>query len=48
MHHVITSIREPGSTWMADKNPGVVFVPPRGPAGGGSSTAASSDTFPGK
>ncbi|HLJ46383.1 MAG TPA: hypothetical protein VKU01_10265 [Bryobacteraceae bacterium] len=30
MHHVITSIREPGSKWMADKEPGVVFVPPRG------------------
>lgn len=30
MHHVITSIREPGSKWMADKDPGVVFVPPRG------------------
>jgi hypothetical protein len=30
MHHVITSIREPGSKWMADQKPGVVFVPPRG------------------
>jgi hypothetical protein len=30
MHHVITSIREPGSKWMADQQPGVVFVPPRG------------------
>jgi hypothetical protein len=35
MHHVITSIREPGSTWMADKQPGDVFVPPKGPARGG-------------
>jgi hypothetical protein len=30
MHHVITSIREPDSTWMRDKQPGVAFVPPRG------------------
>jgi hypothetical protein len=30
MHHVITSIREPGSPWMADMKPGVIFVPPRG------------------
>jgi hypothetical protein len=35
MHHVITSIREPGSNWMADKEPGVVFLPPRGLKGGG-------------
>lgn len=35
MHHVITQIREPGSTWMADKKPGEVFVPPRGAARGG-------------
>src|SRR5579872_3444323 len=35
MHHVITSIREPGSKWMADKDPGVVFVPPRGAANRG-------------
>ncbi len=35
MHHVITSIREPGSTWMADKQPGVLFVPPKGLKGGG-------------
>ena len=35
MHHVITSIREPGSKWMADKEPGVVFVPPRGAAARG-------------
>ena len=34
MHHVITSIREPGSTWMKDEQPGVVFVPPRGARGG--------------
>ena len=30
MHHVITQIREPGSKWNADKEPGVVFVPQRG------------------
>jgi hypothetical protein len=35
MHHVITSIREPGSKWMADQQPGVVFVPPRGAANRG-------------
>ncbi len=34
MHHVIASIREPGSTWMADAKPGVVFLPPRGNRGG--------------
>jgi hypothetical protein len=34
MHHVITSIREPGSKWMVDMKPGVVFVPPRGARGG--------------
>jgi hypothetical protein len=34
MHHVITSIREPGSTWMADKQPGELFVPPKGARGG--------------
>lgn len=34
MHHVITSIREPGSKWMVDMQPGVVFVPPRGARGG--------------
>lgn len=30
MHHVITSIREPGSQWMADMEPGKVFVPAKG------------------
>jgi len=30
MHHVITSIREPGYKWMADKQPGELFVPPKG------------------
>ena len=35
MHHVITSIREPGNKWMADKEPGVLFVPPRGARAGG-------------
>lgn len=30
VHHVITSIREPGSTWFADAKPGVVFVPAKG------------------
>ncbi len=34
MHHVITSIREPGSKWMRDQQPGVVFVPQRGAAAG--------------
>jgi hypothetical protein len=34
MHHVITSIREPGSKWMADEQPGVVFVPPKGSRAG--------------
>jgi hypothetical protein len=34
MHHVITSIREPGSKWMADEPPGVVFVPPKGSRAG--------------
>ena len=33
MHHVITSIREPGSGWMRDRQPGVVFLPPRGVRG---------------
>ena len=27
VHHVIAFIREPGSTWGRDKEPGVVFVP---------------------
>ncbi len=27
MHHVIAFIREPGSKWMRDKQPGEVFVP---------------------
>jgi hypothetical protein len=35
MHHVITQIREPGSTWMVDMKPGVVFVPPKGGASRG-------------
>ena len=30
MHHVITSIREPGSQWNADMEPGKVFVPVKG------------------
>ena len=34
MHHVIASIREPGSTWMPDAKPGVVFLPERGNRGG--------------
>ena len=34
MHHVITSIREPGSKWMADEQPGVIFVPPKGSRAG--------------
>jgi hypothetical protein len=28
MHHVIVYVREPGSKWLADAKPGVVFVPP--------------------
>jgi hypothetical protein len=28
VHHVIAFIREPGSKWMRDMQPGVVFVPP--------------------
>jgi hypothetical protein len=27
VHHVIAFIREPGSKWMRDKEPGVVFIP---------------------
>jgi hypothetical protein len=34
MHHVIVSIREPGSKWFADQQPGVVFVPKRGSGAG--------------
>jgi len=34
MHHVITSIREPGSKWMAEMQPGVIFVPPKGSRAG--------------
>ncbi len=34
MHHVIASIREPGSTWMPDAKPGEVFLPARGGRGG--------------
>jgi hypothetical protein len=34
VHHVIASIREPGSTWMTDQKPGEVFLPPRGARGG--------------
>jgi len=30
MHHVITSIREPGSKWNVDMEPGKVFVPAQG------------------
>jgi Copper type II ascorbate-dependent monooxygenase, C-terminal domain len=35
MHHVIVYTREPGSKWLADAKPGVVFVPPMGERGGG-------------
>lgn len=48
MHHVITQIREPGSTWMADKKPGEVFVPPRGPARGGQLNGGLSGYVPGQ
>jgi len=34
MHHVITSIREPGSQWMSDVEPGTVFVPAKGARAG--------------
>jgi hypothetical protein len=34
MHHVITSIREPGSKYMADHEPGDIFVPAKGSRGG--------------
>ena len=27
MHHVIASIREPGSSWFSDQKPGVLFIP---------------------
>ncbi len=35
MHHVIVHVREPGSKWFADHQPGEVFVPNRGEGGGG-------------
>jgi len=35
MHHVITSIREPGSNWMSDRAPGDVFAAPKGLKSGG-------------
>src|SRR5262249_22168491 len=34
MHHVITSIREPGSKWNADQQPGQLFIPKRGARAG--------------
>ena len=35
MHHVIVYVREPGSKWLEDAKPGVVFVPAKGSGGGG-------------
>ena len=32
MHHVIVHVREPGSKWFADHEPGVVFIPRPGEA----------------
>ncbi len=34
MHHVITSIREPGSQWMSEMEPGQIFVPAKGARAG--------------
>jgi hypothetical protein len=48
VHHVIASIREPGSTWMRDANPGEVFLPPRGAARGGQLTAGLGGYVPGQ
>jgi hypothetical protein len=42
MHHVIAFIREPGSKWMPDAQPGVAFVPPRGSRGGALSAGLGS------
>ncbi len=41
MHHVITSIREPGSPWMPEMELGKVFVPVRGSRAGQLSTGLS-------
>ena len=42
MHHVIAFIREPGSKWMAEAQPGVAFVPPKGSRGGALSSGLGS------
>jgi hypothetical protein len=34
VHHVIAFIREPGSKWMKDAQPGIPFVPKKGDGGG--------------
>ena len=47
MHHVIAYVREPGSKWMADAKPGVVFVPNRG-GGGGQANGSIGSYVPGE
>jgi hypothetical protein len=48
MHHVITSIREPGSKWMEDEKPGDVFVPAKGSRAGAQLTAGLGGYVPGQ
>jgi hypothetical protein len=48
MHHVITSIREPGSKWMVDQEPGIAFVPPKGTRGGEQLAGGLSGYVPGQ
>jgi hypothetical protein len=48
MHQVITSIREPGSKWMADEKPGVPFVPAKGSRAGAQLTAGLGGYVPGQ
>jgi hypothetical protein len=48
MHHVITQIREPGSKWMADMQPGDLFVPPKGNGRGGQLDGGLSGYVPGQ
>lgn len=48
MHHVITQVREPGNTWMADMKPGVVFVPPKGNGRGGQLSGGLNGYVPGQ
>ena len=42
MHHVIAFIREPGSKWMTEAQPGVPFVPAKGSRGGALSSGLGS------